>query len=424
MLTSSRNISLPVVSVVLLSATCGFVVGLQYSFGIVLRHQLGLSVWQSQLGAAASFTAMALMCLYRDKLARAKGPRYTTLTAALTAMAGVALMTASTLLAAPGAVLALYLPGAFMAGAASVMPDTAYSALISRGDPGADRMQYRWMQLSSLSSLVDTVCPVCVGYLIGNNLSGAELPEVRPALLVPMGVLVAVTVMLAMAKFPADDATESGDESESSSRWRKTSVTDLLGNSSLIMGLIAHFASLGVNVCIPVYVNYYMVFELDMSPAVAGSITALYWLVKLAGNFTSTALFGKLRLRTLVRASSLTALALLLGALLVSPDTQVTIAGLPATLRSFEFVQVPLSVVLLLLCGVCVPSMNYMVFDNIISQSLQFKALNFMLLGGAVLPLLQGAVAGAGGYVLSFVVPAAGVVLVVIYGLRFIQSWY
>ena len=80
----------------------------------------------------------------------------------------------------------------------------------------------------------------------------------------------------------------------------------------------------------------------------------------------------------------------------------------------FEVVQVPLTALLLVLCGLCTSVMWGAIF-NLAVEGIEKKYLPMasglfmtMVVGGGVLPLIQGAVADATAYMTSYWVVVAG----------------
>ena len=56
-----QNYTLPIIVMFFLFAMISFVTGFQNPFGIILKQQLGLANWQSQLGNAANFISGTLL---------------------------------------------------------------------------------------------------------------------------------------------------------------------------------------------------------------------------------------------------------------------------------------------------------------------------------------------------------------------------
>lgn len=70
-----KNYTLPIIVMFFLFAMISFVTGFQNPFGVILKEQLSLSVFESQLGNAANFIAYAFMGLPAGMILQSKGDR-------------------------------------------------------------------------------------------------------------------------------------------------------------------------------------------------------------------------------------------------------------------------------------------------------------------------------------------------------------
>ena len=130
----------------------------------------------------------------------------------------------------------------------------------------------------------------------------------------------------------------------------------------------------------------------------------------LVGRFISSFISGKVSSRTQLTVTSGVAVVLVLAAMFT---TNVQ-ASMPVfTGSGFGMVQVPLTAVLLVLCGLCTSVMWGAIFNLAVEGLGALTALAsglfmMMVVGGGVLPLVQNAIADAAGYMTSYWVPVAG----------------
>ena len=106
-----KNYTLPIIVMFFLFAMISFVTGFQNPFGVILKEQLSLSVFESQLGNAANFIAYAFMGLPAGMILQSKGYKFSAIAAVLVGLVGVVLMFISSLLN-PEMIFAVYLCGA------------------------------------------------------------------------------------------------------------------------------------------------------------------------------------------------------------------------------------------------------------------------------------------------------------------------
>ncbi|MCI6074672.1 MAG: MFS transporter, partial [Bacteroidales bacterium] len=89
---------------------------------------------------------------------------------------------------------------------------------------------------------------------------------------------------------------------------------------------------------------------------------------------------------------------------------------------SFETVTVPISALLLVLCGLCTSVMWTSTF-NLATEGLgKYTAaasgiFMMMVVGGGILPLIQSFIADHGGYMMSYIVPLLALVYMFFYAL-------
>jgi FHS family L-fucose permease-like MFS transporter len=130
----------------------------------------------------------------------------------------------------------------------------------------------------------------------------------------------------------------------------------------------------------------------------------------LIGRFVSSFISGKVSSRAQLTATSAVAIAFVVAAMFTT-DVQ---ASMPVfTGSGFEMVQVPLTALLLVLCGLCTSVMWGAIFNLAVEGLGAYTALAsglfmMMVVGGGVLPLVQNAIADNAGYMISYWVPAAG----------------
>ena len=241
-------------------------------------------------------------------------------------------------------------------------------------------------------------------YLLGAFVCGFSVcilnTVVNPML--ALGVFAATFVVLTFVPFVEPQQEAASD----------LKVKDLLKFRHLVFGVIAIFIYVGVEVGIPGTLNFYLTDTLGSANAavVAGFVAGTYWFLMLVGRFVSSFISGKVSSRTQLTVTSAVGVALVLAAMFT---TNVQ-ASMPVfTGSGFGMVQVPLTAVLLVLCGLCTSVMWGAIFNLAVEGLGALTALAsglfmMMVVGGGVLPLVQNAIADAAGYMTSYWVPVAG----------------
>lgn len=407
-----QNYTLPIIVMFFLFAMISFVTGFQNPFGIILKQQLGLANWQSQLGNAANFIAYAFMGLPAGMILQKKGYKFTSISAVLVGFIGVALMFASSYVEDPNTIFAIYMTGAFVGGFSMCMLNTVVNPMLNTLAGGGNKGNQLIQIGGSLNSLAATICPVLVGYLMGQVTQETSLIDGRPALMIAMGIFALAYVVLLVSKLPEPilDALKNGEKKE------EPALKGLFQFPHYVMGVIAIFLYVGIEVGIPNMANLYMTSTADkgglgMDATIAGSIVGAYWFLMMIGRLVGGAIGGKVSAKAMLSAVSTAALAfIVLGIMMPSSTVEIL---------SYT---IPLNVLFFVLCGLCTSVMWGGIF-NLAAEGLgKYTALAsgffmVMVCGGGLLPLLQGAVADFAGYLNSYWVLFAALCYMLFYAL-------
>ncbi len=398
-----------------LFAMISFVTGFQNPFGVILKEQLTLSNLQSQLGNAANFIAYAFMGIPAGLILQKKGYRFSALAAVLVGMAGVALMFLSSSI--ESGVFVVYLIGAFVAGFSMCMLNTVVNPMLNTlgggGKTGNQLLQFG----GATNSLAATICPVLVGYLMGSNLQGVTLVQARPALYVAFGIFALAFVVLFLSKLPEPIL----EENKKNGKEEKISLGGAFKFQHYVLGVIAIFLYVGIEVGIPNMANLYMTNELGISAAIAGSLVGMYWFLMLIGRLTGGALGSKISSKVMLTSVSAVAIIFLLAAIFTPDTVKVSVPGISSTL-SFTTVEAPLSVLFFILCGLCTSVMWGGIFNLAVEGLGKYTAVAsgifmVMVCGGGILPMIQGFVADLSGYIASYWVPVLALGYLLFYAL-------
>lgn len=410
-----KNYTLPIIVMFFLFAMISFVTGFQNPFGVILKEQLTLSNLQSQIGNAANFIAYAFMGIPAGMMLQKKGYKFSAIAAVVVGFIGVALMFLSSTLSE--GIFAVYLIGAFVAGFSMCMLNTVVNPMLNTLGGGGKKGNQLLQFGGSTNSLAATICPVLVGYLMGDNLKGLSLIDARPALYIAMGIFALAFVVLVLSNLPEPIL----DELKKGKKEEKPALAGAFKFKHFVGGVIAIFIYVGVEVGIPNMANLYMTHELGISAAVAGSLIGMYWFLMLCGRLLGGVVASKMSSKLMLTAVSGVALALLLGAICLDPATKVSMPGVTSQL-SFAMNEVPINILLFVLCGLCTSVMWGGIFNLAVEGLGKYTAVAsgffmVMVCGGGILPLIQGAVADSLGYLDSYWVLFIGVCYLLYYAL-------
>ncbi|MDE5913023.1 MAG: MFS transporter, partial [Muribaculaceae bacterium] len=251
--TRKPNYTLPIIVMFFLFAMISFVTGFQNPFGVILKAQLGLNNFQSQLGAAANFIAYAIMGIPAGILLQKKGYKFSAISAVLVGLVGVVIMFASSYVESNDACFAVYLIGALVAGFSMCMLNTVVNPMLNTLGGGGNKGNQLIQFGGTLNSLAATICPIFVGILIGNVTKETSLIDARPALYVAGGVFILAFIVLGLAKLPEPILDElkarkaKGDNADKST----PTLSGALGFRHFVLGAVAIFLYIGLEIGIP-----------------------------------------------------------------------------------------------------------------------------------------------------------------------------
>ena len=188
-----------------------------------------------------------------------------------------------------------------------------------------------------------------------------------------------------------------------------------------VLGAIAIFVYVGVEVGIPNIANLYMTGDLQINATTAGTVVGTYWFLMLVGRLTGGVLGSKFSSKSMLSFAAVLGLVFVLLAIFLPKDQMVSMPVFQSDI-SFGLAQVPVSIMLLVLCGLCTSVMWGGIF-NLATEGLgKYTAaasgiFMVMVCGGGIIPAIQGYAADIFGYVQSYWVVVAGLGYILFYAL-------
>ena len=179
-------------------------------------------------------------------------------------------------------------------------------------------------------------------------------------------------------------------------------IRKTLSYRNLLFGMIGIFVYVGAEVGISNIANLYMATPADQGGlgilvGVAGTLCGIYWLLMLVGRILGGMVGGKVSSRAMLSVMGCAAITLLLVAIFLPKTITVTLMNQ----------SVPVSVVLMILCGLCTSVMSGSIFNMAVEGLGQYTSLasgliNTMCVGGGVILIALGAISDKWGFVSSF----------------------
>ncbi len=407
-----KNYTLPIIMMFALFAMISFVTGFANPLGVIVKNQFSVANWMSQLGNAANFIAYAFMGIPAGLMLNRIGYKKTALAAIAVGFIGVGIQ----YLSGVAGSFAVYLVGAFVSGFSMCMLNTVVNPMLNTLGGGGKRGNQLIQFGGSLNSISATIVPILVGYLMG-DVARATISDASPALFIAMGIFAVAFVVLSMVSIPEPYAIE---EKAAEAKKDKHSA---LSFRHFVLGAVAIFIYVGVEVGIPNFMNLFLTSTTDgagMAAAAAGSLVGTYWFLMMCGRLVGGIIGGKVSSKSqLSVVASVAILFVLVG--IFSPVTS-TVSMPVFTGTGFGLVEVPVGVMFLTLCGLCTSVMWGGIFNLAVEGLGKYTSMGsgffmVMVCGGGILPLIQGGVADFAGYLSSYWVVIVGLAYILFYAL-------
>ena len=411
----NKSYVLPIAMMFALFFMISFVTGLQNPFGVIVKNQFMASNLESQLGNLANFIAYAFMGIPAGKMLQRIGYKKTALTAIVVGFTGVCV----TFLSGIAGSFAVYLTGAFISGFSMCMLNVVVNPMLNTLGGGGKKGNQLLQFGGAINSIGATIVPVLVGYLIGTISAGTSIADANPALFLAMGIFALAFIVLFSMQIPEPHAAQAN----------VNAVKDTHSPMSFrhfILGAIAIFLYVGIEVGIPNIANLFMTSAsenngLGIDTTTAGSVVGTYWFLMFIGRLTGGSLGAKFSSKGMLTFVSALGILFVVLAIL-TPTTQVVNMPVFKSDISFGLAEVPMSIMFLVLCGLCTSVMWGGIF-NLATEGLgKYTAaasgiFMAMVCGGGILPAIQGAVADVVGYVESYWVIVLALAFLLFYAL-------
>jgi len=412
--TEKKNYALPIAMMFALFAMISFVTGFSNPFGVIVKNQFHASNLMSQLGTFANFIAYAFMGIPSGLMLKRIGYKKTALIAIIVGFIGVGIM----FLSGTFQSFEIYLAGAFVAGFSMCMLNTVVNPMLNTLGGGGKKGNQLIQFGGSINSLSATIVPVLIGYLIG-NIAQATIDKANPALFIALGIFALAFIILLLVRIPEPHVEVIGNS-------KQKDKYSPLSFRHFIFGAIAIFIYVGVEVGIPNFINLFMTSKgngaLGMDTTVAGAVVGTYWFLMMIGRLIGGVLGGKVAPKTMLTVVAGLAAILVAVAIFIPVTTTIDMPVFKSDI-SFGFANVPLSIFLFVLCGLCTSVMWGGIF-NLAVEGLgqKYTAMGsgifmVMVCGGGVLPLIQGQFADMFNYISSYWVIFAGCIYMLFFAL-------
>lgn len=311
----------------------------------------------------------------------------------------------------------VYLLGAFISGFSVCMLNTVVNPMLNLLGGGGNRGNQLNLIGGTCNSLAGTLTPMLVGALVGTVTKDTAISDVNLVLYIAMVVFACAFLILSFTPIADPEMGKTTQDTVfEHSPWAFRHCT---------LGVIGIFVYVGIEIGIPGTLNFYISDMSDKGAGVLGDAAAIggfvagtYWLLMLVGRFVAGFIADKVSSRVMMMTVSTVAIILILAAMFSSKGTTTSMPVFTGS--SFAMVTVPISALLLVLCGLCTSVMWASIF-NLATEGLgKYTAaasgiFMMMVVGGGVLPLVQNYIADKAGYMISYIVPLIALAYLLFY---------
>ena len=413
-MSTSKNTNLvAIITMCFIFAMISFVTNMGAPFGNIwgFKYEFAAS-W----GNLMNFVAYLFMGIPSGMLLKKIGYKKTALAALLVGIVGLALQYLSSIYGddikvneVGGTVVALnlyiYLLGALVCGFCVCMLNTVVNPMLNMLGGGGNKGNQLIQIGGTLNSLTATLTPLLAGVLVGTVTENTSMTDVSPLLFIGMAVFAISFVIISRVTIPEPNFGESESLMDS--------MKGALRFRHLILGVIAIFFYVGVEIGIPMQLNFYVTnMGFEGSAALGGTLAASYWFMMLIGRFSSTLISGKVSTKAQMTCVSTVAIILLLIAIFLPESVAVTIKGHA----------VPMKVFFIAACGLCTSIMWGGIFNLSVEGLGKYTEaasgiFMMMVVGGGLMPWLQDIIAKQNGEIFSYWLQVAMVAYILFYAL-------
>jgi len=396
-----------IITMFFLYAMISFVTNLGAPIGVIWKNQpeIGGSNVLGIMGNFMNYFAYLFMGIPAGKMLTKVGYKKTALIGIAVGFVGVLIQFLSSFSGGiPG--FCIYLFGAFISGFSVCILNTVVNPMLNLLGGGGNRGNQLNLIGGTLNSLSGTMTPMLVGALIGTVTASTQMADVNLVMYIAMTVF--ACAFFALLFIPIQDPEMGKVTAETKFEHSPWSFRHCL------LGVIAIFVYVGVEVGIPGGLNFYLSDTSDKgaglmenAATIGGAVAAMYWLLMLIGRFVAGFIAGKVSSRQLMLATTSVGMLLIVAAMMTPKTTTVSMPLFSILEGTVTTAVVPMSAMLLVLCGLCTSIMWASIF-NLATEGLgKYTAqasgiFMMMVVGGGVLPVVQNFFADIMGYMPSY----------------------
>ena len=388
-----------IIVMIALFAMIAFVTNLCSPMANIIKSQGEISEVLAQIGNYGNFVAYLVMGIPAGMLIAKFGYKKTALIGLAVGIAGILIQWFSGQLDAKenlGLVFTVYLIGAFIAGFCMCILNCVVNPMLNILGGGGNKGN-QFIQIGGVfNSSAAVAVYILMGALIGEITKETKIADATPALMIALAIFVVAFIVIYFTKIdePEQAPVDFG------------LIKGAFKYRHFVLGIVAIFLYMGIEVGTPTYVNMYLV-EYGISAATAGLIVAVYWFMMLIGRLVGATIGGKVSSRAMITTVAIATLVLVSFGMFAPEDMLVSVPGINWATLTLEWAKVPVGIFAFLLVGLCTSVMWGGIFNMAVEGLGKYTAVASgifmtMVFGCAVMLAIQAAVADATNYMTSY----------------------
>lgn len=375
-----------------------FVTGLQNPMGVIAKAQFNASNAMSQMGNFCNFFAYLVLGIPAGLILKRKGYKFTALSAVAVGFIGVLISYISGVVGNYW----VYLLGALVSGFSMCMLNTVVNPMLNTLGGGGNKGNQLIQMGGSCNSIGATLVPILAGYMIGEVTEKTQVADVNGALFLAMGIFALAFLIILFSAIPEPELEAAKAAPAAEEEGVLDSVKGALKFRHFVLGIVAIFLYIGIEVGIPNIANLFMTSGtaeggLAIAAGIAGTFVGAYWFMMLVGRLIGSAVGGKVSSRSMLAFTSGLGILFLVLAMFLPKSWVITISGNT----------VPFAIILMVACGLCTSIMWGAVFNLAVEglgkyTSIASGIFMTMVVGGGILPIVQGWASDLFGFLNSY----------------------
>ncbi|MCQ2178135.1 MAG: MFS transporter, partial [Bacteroidales bacterium] len=335
----------------------------------------------------------ACMGIPAGLILKRKGYKFTSRAAVVVGFIGVGIQFLSGYLES----FAVYVAGAFVAGFAMCMLNIVVNPMLNTLGGGGNKGNQLIQLGGSCNSIGGTIAPIFVGWLVGGAIENATVAKAAPVMIIAMVIFAIAFIVISLTNIPEPHMETPEEKAARLSGSVAKDPHSPLSFRHFVLGAIAIFFYVGIEVGIPNTANVYFSGLDWVGPALTGTMVGAYWFCMLIGRLCGGAIGGKVSSKAMLSTMSLVAILFLLCVIFI-PETAAI---------KFGATSIPLPLVFMMLCGLCTSVMWGGIFNLAVEGLGKYTAAAsgiFMTLvcGGGIIPFVQNFIADKVGSLQSY----------------------